>query len=587
MKFLRNLLASILGCIIALGVLFFMFLIFVSLAGSQDNTITVRDKSVLEIGIDQPLKDYGGKFDFTDFGMKYEKYDGLNHMLEAIEQAKTDTKIQGISINSSYLPAGMAQARAIRNALNDFKSSGKFVYAYGDFYSQKDYYLASVADSVFVNPVGDIDFKGLSSEVLFFKDLQEKTGVKLEVIRHGKYKSAVEPFLDNKMSPENRHQISELLFSVWNSMLEDISDSRSIVPDSLNSIADDLAARTPIMALNAKMIDRIAYFDEYESSLKLAGGIKEDEKLEYISMQEYAEYAAKKVKKTGKDKIAVIYAEGEIVYGEGGKDYVGQGIIIKALKKARKDDKVKAIVLRINSPGGSALASDIIWREVEITKRDKPVVVSMGNLAASGGYYIASGADKIFAEPTTITGSIGVFGMLPNFKELADRMGIHAEHVVTNNQALGYSVFQPLSEEYAEVTKESIENIYSTFINHVADGREMTEEEVDSIAQGRVWSGAEALEIGLVDEIGGLEKAVEYAAEVGGTKEYTVQDFPVYTTNIQDIMDKFIGVSIAKSKEDILKEEIGEQAYQILQKIKVLSRQKGVQARLPFELIMH
>ncbi|MGS2762221.1 signal peptide peptidase SppA [Sinomicrobium sp. M5D2P9] len=587
MKFLRNLLASVLGCFIALGVLFFMFLIFVSLAGSQDNVITVRDKSVLEIGIDQPLRDYGGKFDFTDFGMKYEKYDGLNHILEAIEQAKTDTKIKGISISSSYLPAGMAQTKAIRNALNDFKSSGKFVYAYGDFYSQKDYYLASVADSVFVNPVGDIDFKGLSTEVLFFKDLQEKSGIKLEVIRHGKYKSAVEPFLDNKMSAENRHQISELLLSVWNSMLEDISDSRGILPDSLNSIADDLGARTPAMALYAKLIDRIAYFDEYESSLKLASGIKQDEKLECISMREYSEYAAKKVKKTGKDKIAVIYAEGEIVYGEGSKDYVGQGIIVKALKKAREDDKVKAIVLRINSPGGSALASDIIWREVEITKKDKPVVVSMGNLAASGGYYIASGADKIFAEPTTITGSIGVFGMLPNFKELADRMGIHAEHVVTNDQALGYSIFQPLSEEYAEVTKESIENIYSTFIGHVADGREMTEEEVDFIAQGRVWSGTEALEIGLVDEIGGLEKAVEYAAEVGGTKEYTVQDFPVYTTNIQDIMDKFIGVSIGRSKEEILKEEIGEQAYQILQKIKVLSGQKGVQARLPFELIMH
>ena len=587
MKFLRNLLASILGCIIALGVLFFMFLIFVSLVGSQDNVITVPDKSVLEIGIDQPLKDYGGKFDFTDFGMKYEQYDGLNHMLKAIEQAKTDTKIKGISINSSYLPAGMAQARAIRNALNDFKSSGKFVYAYGDFYSQKDYYLASVADSVFVNPVGDIDFKGLSSEVLFFKDLQEKTGVKLEVIRHGKYKSAVEPFLDNKMSPENRHQISELLFSVWDSMLEDISGSRGVDPDTLNSIADKLGARTPVMALNAKLVDRIAYFDEYESSLKLAGGIKEGEELEYINMKEYAEYAAKKVKKIGKDKIAVIYAEGEIVYGEGGKDYVGQGIIVKALKKAREDDKVKAIVLRINSPGGSALASDIIWREVEITKRDKPVVVSMGNLAASGGYYIASGADKIFAEPTTITGSIGVFGMLPNFKELADRMGIHAEHVVTNDQALGYSVFQPLSEKYAEVTKESIENIYSTFINHVADGREMTEEEVDSIAQGRVWSGAEALEIGLVDEIGGLEDAIAYAAETGGTGKYTVQDFPVYTTSIQDIMDKFIGVSITRSKEEILKEEIGEEAYRILQKIKVLSRQKGVQARLPFELIMH
>lgn len=586
MKFLRNLLASVLGCFIALGVLFFMFIIFISLAGSQDNVVTVPDKAILEVSIDKPLSDYGGKFDFTDFGMKFEKYDGLNHYLAAIKNAKNDDKIKGISINSNYLPAGMAQTKALRDALEDFKTSGKFVYAYGDFYSQKDYYLASVADSVFVNPVGDIDFKGLSSEVLFFKDLQEKSGVKFEVIRHGKYKSAVEPFLSNEMSPDNRHQISELLFSVWNSMLDGIAETRGLESDRLNDIADTLGARTPAMALEVNLVDRIAYFDEYETSLKNAGALEQDKDVEYVSLREYAEYAAKKSKKSGKDKIAVIYAEGEIVYGEGGKELVGQGIVVKALKKAREDDKVKAIVLRINSPGGSALASDIIWREIEITKRNKPVVVSMGNLAASGGYYIASGADKIYAEPNTITGSIGVFGMLPNFKELADRMGIHSEYVTTNEQSLGYSVFQPLSEDYERVTRESIENIYSTFVGHVADGRDMTREEVDAIGQGRVWSGTEALEIGLVDEIGGLEDAVAYAAETGGTTDYTIQDFPVYTTSVQDIMDKFIGVSIGKTKEEILKEEIGEQAYRVLQNIKVLSAQKGAQARMPFELII-
>lgn len=586
MKFLRNLLASILGCLVAFGVLFLMLLIFAALAGSQENVINVSRNSILEIGLNEPLKDYGGRFDFTDFGMKFEKYDGLNHILEAIKKAKADDDIKGISIKSSYLPAGMAQVRAIRDAVKDFKTSGKFVYAYGDFYTQKDYYLASVADSVFVNPVGDIEFKGLASEVLFFKDLQEKSGVKLEVIRHGKYKSAVEPFLDNKMSPENREQISELLSSVWNSMLEDIAASRKVHTDALDVIADDLDARTPPKALEAQLIDRIAYIDEYETSLKNACGLGDEDDLKYVATAEYAEYVAKKNKKAGKDRIAVIFAEGDIVYGEGSKDYVGQGLITKALKKAREDDKVKAIVLRVNSPGGSALASDIIWREIEITKEEKPVIVSMGNLAASGGYYIAAGADRIFAEPNTITGSIGVFGMLPNFKQLADRWGINAEQVVTNKQALGYSVFEPLSEEYREVTKESIENVYDTFVGHVAEGRDMSTDEVDRIAQGRVWSGREALEIGLVDEIGGLGDAIGYAAETAGTKEYAVENYPVYTTSINEIMDKFIGVSVTRSTESALKEEIGEEAYGILQKIKVLSQQKGVQARLPFELIV-
>ncbi|RAV27921.1 signal peptide peptidase SppA [Sinomicrobium soli] len=587
MKFLRNLLASILGCVIAFGVFFVMFLIFISLAGSQEKAISVPETSVLLLEIDKPLKDYGGKFDFTDFGVNFEQYDGLNRILRAIDAAAEDDRIKGISIRNNYLPAGMAQTGALREALEAFKASGKFVYAYGDVYAQKDYYLASVADSVFVNPVGDIDFKGLASEVLFFKDLQEKTGVKLEVIRHGKYKSAVEPFLDNEMSPQNREQISELLFSLWNTMVEDISVSRGLSAGTLNTLADTLGARTPDMALRAGLVDRIAYLDEYESSLKAACGLEADKDLEYVELRDYSEYAARQSSAYGKDRIAVVYAEGEIVYGDGNKDLVGQGIILESLQKAREDDRVKAVVLRINSPGGSALASDIIWREVAVTKKEKPVVVSMGNLAASGGYYIAAGADKIYAEPTTITGSIGVFGMLPNVKELAGRMGINAEHVVTNSQALGYSAFQPLSEAYRKVTTESIEHIYETFVHHVAEGRDMKVEDVDAIAQGRVWSGAEAVEIGLVDEIGGLNEAVAYAAGEAGTEAYVTVDYPVYSTSIQDVMDKFIGVSVTKGREQILREEIGEEGYRVLQAIRVLAQQKGVQARLPYELVVY
>ncbi|WP_461534401.1 signal peptide peptidase SppA [Sinomicrobium sp.] len=587
MKFLRNLLASVLGCLIAFGVFFVMLLIFVSLAGSQEQVINVPETAVLQLEIDGQLKDYGGKFDFTDFGVNFEKYDGLNRILQAIDAAAEDDRIKGISIRNNNFQAGIAQTGALREALEAFKATGKFVYAYGDVYAQKDYYLASVADSVFVNPVGDIDFKGLASEVLFFKDLQEKTGIKLEVIRHGKYKSAVEPFLDNKMSPQNREQVSELLFSLWNTVIEDISVSRGIPAETLNTIANTLGARTPAMALQEGLVDRIAYLDEYESSLKEACGLEGDKEVKYVKLKDYSEYTATKSKVYGKDRIAVIYAEGEIVYGKGNKDVVGQGVILESLRKARKDDKVKAVVLRINSPGGSALASDIIWREVEVTKKEKPVVVSMGNLAASGGYYIAAGADKIYAEPTTITGSIGVFGMLPNIKELAERMGVNAEHVLTNSQALGYSPFQPLSDSYRQVTTESIEHIYKTFVGHVAKGRGMKTEDVDAIAQGRVWSGAEALEIGLVDEIGGLNDALAYAAEEAGMDEYVTVDYPVYSTSVQEVMDTFIGVSVTGGKEQIIKEEIGEEGYRVLQAIKQLTQQKGVQARLPYELVIY
>ncbi|SFT15307.1 protease-4 [Zhouia amylolytica] len=581
MKFLRNLLASILGTLVALGIIFMVFLIFIAFAGNQEAIIPVKDNSVLQISLSQPLKDYGGKYNFVDFEYKFENYDGLNNVIDAIHFAKEDDKIKGVSIYSKVFMGGTAQAKAIRDALADFKESGKFVYAYGDFYTQKDYYLASVADSVFLNPVGEMDFRGLSSEVLFFKDIQEKSGVKMEVIRHGKYKSAVEPFLADEMSEANREQISELLGSVWSSVKSDIASSRGISVAQLDAFADELAARTPQMALDNGFVDALMYHSDYEVMLKRAIGGNVLDDVEYVSVAEYAEHASKKKKSFGKDKIAVIYAQGEIGYGKGDDNIIGQGIMIEALKEARENEKVKAIVLRVDSPGGSALASDIIWNEIELTKAVKPVVVSMGNLAASGGYYIAAGGQRIFAEPSTITGSIGVFGVVPNVHELAERWGINAEQVNTNKQSTMYSLFEPMTEDFKKVTTEGIEQVYQTFLERVAEGRNMEVSEVDRIAQGRVWSGSEALEIGLVDEIGGLDDAVAYAAELVEVSDYAVRNYPEYEINLDKVFARF---GLAQSKEDIIKEEIGAEAYQVYKKLKMMLQQKGIQARIPFEM---
>ncbi|SHJ73389.1 signal peptide peptidase SppA [Pseudozobellia thermophila] len=584
MKFLRNLLAAILGCIIAFGIVFVMFFVFVSILGSAEDTVTVKDNSVLELQLQQPISDYVGDNALDPFaGGFFEQNQGLDEILHAISVAKDDKDIRGISINNNFIMAGLAQTQAIRKALEDFKESGKFIYTYGDFYTQKDYYLASVADSVFLNPVGVLDFRGLSSEVLFFKDLQEKTGVKIEVIRHGKYKSAVEPFIANEMSEANRSQIQELLGSLWNSMIGDISKGRNIGPDDLNTIADTLGGRSPEYALASGLVDDIVFFDQYEGKLRKALGLGEDKDLNVVRLQDYVIRSNKKALKKGKDKVAVVFAQGEILYGEGGPDVIGQGIINKALIDAREDDDVKAIVLRVNSPGGSALTSDIIWREVELTKKVKPVVVSMGNVAASGGYYISVGADKIFAEPTTITGSIGVFGTVPNMAGLAEDIGINAEQVGTNKNSVEYSLFEPMDDGFRSVVQEGIESTYRTFLQRVAQGRNISVQEADSLAQGRVWSGVDAQRIGLVDELGNLEDAIAEAAEMAELTEYGIKKFPKYKSGLERFMEDLGGAS-AKVKNDIIEDEIGIEAYSILKEVKRAMQQKGVQARMPFVL---
>ncbi|MBT8183482.1 MAG: signal peptide peptidase SppA [Eudoraea sp.] len=582
MNFLRNLLAAILGCLVAFGVLCLMLMIFISLA-SADEGIVVKDKSVLELQLQSPISDYTGNNKADPFAGLFEESIGLDEILHAISMAKEDKRISGISINGNFLIAGMAQTQAIRKALDDFKASGKFVYAYGDFYMQKDYYLSTVADSIFLNPVGAMDFKGLVAEVLYLKDLQEKSGVKMEVIRHGKYKSAVEPFLSNEMSEDNRTQIRELISSLWNSMVDDISEARGISAQKINQIADTLGGRTPEFAVKSGLVDDLLYADQYEGIIKKATGVAPEEDQSYVAMTDYIFEAKKKKKYKGKDEVAVIFAQGEIFYGEGGPNIIGQGIITKALRKAKDDEDVKAIVLRVNSPGGSALTSDIIWREVELLKQSKPVVVSMGDVAASGGYYIAVGANKIFAEPTTITGSIGVFGTIPNISELAGNIGINAEQVGTNENSVDYSLFEPMTNEFRTQLQEGIASTYSTFLQRVASGRGISIAQADSLAQGRVWSGTDALRLGLVDELGGLDAAIAAAAELAELESFSVRKLPRYKSGLTRFLEEFGGAS-ASRKTDFIREELGEEAHLIFQQVKSAMKQKGIQLRMPFTL---
>ena len=588
MRFLGNVLATIVGLFVFSIIAFFGLIIIGAAAGSGDDTVKVKNNSVLELDLSKVTLDYAGKTNYKDFNYFEAHHDGVTDILNAIEVAKSDKKIKGISILNNQSQLGLAQNKAVRDKLEEFKKSGKFVYAYSNYYSQSEYYLNSVADQVYLNPMGEVDFKGLSSEIIYMKDLQEKSGVKMEVIRHGKYKSAVEPFLAQEMSPENREQMTVLLNSVWNTIVEDIAKSRKLSIAQLNAIANSLGARTPELALANKLVDKVAYEDEYHDMIRAKLKLDKKEKYDIVSITDYAKTAASTVEDyTKTDIIAVIYAQGEIAGGEGDVNVIGEGSIKRSLQEARENDDVKAIVLRVNSPGGSALTSELIWREIEITKKTKPVVVSMGNYAASGGYYIAANADRIFAEPNTITGSIGVFGMLPNMTQLGKNIGINAEQVKTHENASGYSIFEPIDENFKGYILESIEKTYATFLQRVAVGRKMKTEDVDAIAQGRVWTGVDAQKLGLVDEIGGLDDAIKYAAKLGKTDSYRTENFPEYEKSFEDLLANFTGMAMFKTKEQLLKEQLGEEGFQMLEQIKRIKSRKGIQAMMPYEIEIH
>ncbi len=588
MNFLKRVLSTIVGIGVFTGLCLFLLIAIAAISGSDnDNKVIVKENSVLALDLTDAIADYEGQFDYGEWAFLFQddkKHNGLFDIINAITYAATDNNIEGISIKNLQLSAGMAQTKALRDALLEFKASGKFILAYSDGMGQKEYYLSSVADAIYLNPVGGLDFKGLATEILYYKDFQDKYGLKMEVIRHGKYKSAVEPYLTQEMSDANREQISVFLNSIWAEMKYEISESRNISVSELHNIADNLLARSPEKAVNSKLIDKLLYADEFETEIKTKLGLVAEDDYNSVDIYDYAKHSKSKnlIKNLKiKDRIAVIYAQGQIMYGEGNEKIIGQGVINESLKKAREDDNIKAIVLRINSPGGSALASDLIWREIERTKAVKPVIVSMGNLAASGGYYIACNADTIIAEPNTITGSIGVFGTLPNAHGFITDIGINSEQVSTNKNSITYSVFEPMSNAQHDVMKEGVVAIYNTFIDRVANGRNMTPEAVNNIAQGRVWTGADALKIGLVDELGGLDLALERAAEAAELTTYRTKEFPVYEKDLEDMVQDF---GVMKSEAEILEDALGTYHYNILNRIKEMSQVKGTQMLLPYTI---
>ena len=540
MNFLKSFFVSILGTLTALGLFFVILLLFISgiasIMNAPSGLTSIKQNSVLDLNLNYPVVDRAPNFDeFQRFLGLEDEVLGLPDILSAIDKARDNSSINGIRLRTDFISAGWAQTRSIRNALNRFKESGKFIYAYGDLYTQKGYYLASVSDSIFLNPVGILEFKGLASEVLYYKDFQEEYGVKMEVIRHGKYKSAVEPYLENEMSADNRYQIKTLLNDIWETVREEIGEARDLKSKTIDDIINNQRLVVPEDGVNETLIDALVYEDDFDESIKTALEISSSQKTNLASIRQLNN-ASSTYNTDIKDRIAVVFARGPIIYGEGTENMIAQGVFVETLQELADDDWIKAVVLRVESPGGNALTSDLLWRAIENLKSKKTVFVSMGNVAASGGYYIAAGADKIYADPLSITGSIGVFASLPNIHGMTKKLGINAQTVETHQNALGYSFFQPLSETFKQRTIKSIENTYNTFKQRVIDGRGLTSAEVESIAQGRVWSGKQAMNVGLVDHLGGLQDAIIAAAKAANIENYNIVNYPKFEEDLESVL---------------------------------------------------
>ena len=593
-QFFKFLFASCLGTALALLLLAFIgFSMLAGLAGktTEGKKVAVKANSVLDLDFKTLIPEKTNNVPMDPFNLGQQSVLGLTDMVAAIRHAKDDPDIKGIYINATYIMAGKATSATLRAALEDFKSSGKFIVSYANYYTQGAYYLASVSDSILLNPVGAVDFRGYSSMIAFYKGLLDKLDVQMKIFYAGKFKSATEPFRLDKMSDENRLQVREYLAALYGIFISDVAASRKIPEDELRRIADRFDGRSAETALQARLIDRIAYEDEAFSLIKKKIGLEDKDKLNRISIEDYFENRAKKFDFSTKDKIAVVYAEGTIRDGDRGEPgdiYDGQYVSI--LRGIRKDDAVKAVVLRINSPGGSVLASENILREVQLCRKaGKPVVVSMGDLAASGGYYIACQADSIFAEPGTITGSIGVFGMIPILqKTMKDNLGITYDTVRTGKYSAFGTPFYDFSPEESAIIQTRIESIYEDFLKKVAEGRHKTRDQVHEIAQGRVWPGVKARQIGLVDDIGGLDRAIAAAAKLSGVEKYRTSEFPRTKTGFEQLIDQ---LTHQKDKDDnikaaLIRSELGD-LYPAYKTLRDIRRNQGIQARLPYELIIN
>lgn len=578
------LLATIIGGIL---LLFLSVVIILSFASLSEPKTIIADNSILKIDLSTVIHERTVDNPFASLSPLTNQSAGLglNNIRTALKQAKADPKISGIYLNGGIPLAGHASLREVRNALIDFKESGKFIYGYSEILTQKGLYLSSVADSTLVNPEGFMEWKGLSASVTYYQEALDKLGLKPEVLRAtgNKFKSAVEPYLRQDMSESNRLQLSTLLNSVWDNYLGEISRSRNISIEDLNNMADNYGLTNPKIALEKGLIDGTAYYDQVMDILVKATGNSEPKDLQFIGLKKYIKTIDIENGSYKSDRIAVIIAQGDIVSGEGDEYSIGSDRISKAIRKARNNDKVKAVVLRINSPGGSALASEIIWREVELTQQVKPVVASMGDLAASGGYYIACYADTIVAQPNTITGSIGAFGLYMTGEELMhDKLGVNIETVKTNTYADLGTFDRPLSDSERGLLIASVDQIYGTFKERVSKGRNMSIDMVDSVGQGRVWSGKDALELGLVDVLGGLDDAIAIAKDMAGIEgEYRIVEYPELENPIEKLIQDFTGGMQAKVMED----KLGELSryFDLLEKSKSM---QGLQTRLEYDLII-
>ena len=556
----------------------------------NDQTVTIKGQSLLLLKLDGKIVERKSNNPFEDLelpGLKTASTTGLNQIFSCIEKAKTDDRIKGIFLELSDISSGFATVEEIRNALIDFKTSGKFIYTYSDMISQKAYYLATVSDSLIMNPMGMFDFRGLSAEHTFFKKALDKFGIEMQVVRgrNNKFKSAVEPYLLDKMSDASRIQTSVYLNSIWSHILKGISEKRAIPVDSLNAYADGVMTfQNAEVSLKHKFFDNLKYKDQVLADFRKLTGLGPNDEIPVVSVSEY-EKVPKQIDHNGlaKDRIAIIYAEGEIDSGTDGSYQIDSKEVSKGIREARTDTAIKAIVLRVNSPGGSAYGSEVIWREVMLAQKVKPVVVSMGDYAASGGYYIACGADAILASPTTITGSIGVFGTIPNLSGLlSDKIGITFDNVSTNAHSDMPSMTRKMTPFETNLMQRYVESTYDTFISHVAIGRKKTTTSVDSIGQGRVWSGSSGISNGLVDKLGGLNDAIKLAASKAGIQHYRIKELPKQKDTFEELMKSFS----TKIQVSILKSNIGD-TYYLWENLARESRANGIYARLPYNLVIN
>ncbi|RKR85228.1 protease-4 [Mucilaginibacter gracilis] len=584
-QFFKFVFATIVGLALTFVLLIFLLIGIVSVATS-DKPVDVPSNSVLRIALTMPINERtpdNPLAGLSFLGFDDNKTIGLNDILANIRKAKTDSHIKGIFLDESYVQSGQATTEEVRNALIDFKKSGKFIVAYSEIYTQSFYYLASVADKVYMNPKGIFELHGFSSQVMFYKGALDKLGIDMQIIKVGTYKSAVEPFFLTKMSDANRLQVNAYLGSMYDHFLTGISQSRHINKDSLANIANNLLVQNPEDAVKYKLLDGLKYKDELLDELKQRTGTSKKSNVKSVNIADYTKAGDDKdTSDNASSRIAIVYASGEISGGEGDDNTIGSEKLSKTLRQVRLDDNVKAVVLRVNSPGGSSLASDVIWREVLLTKKVKPVIVSMGDYAASGGYYIACAADSIYAEPNTVTGSIGIFAMLPNMQKFFnDKLGLTFDGVKTGKFADLGDVSRPLTEEERMILQNQVNRGYDTFTQAVADGRHKTQAYINSIGQGRVWTGSQAIKIGLVDKLGNINDAVKSAAKKANIKTYSIVPYPEQTSKFKNI-GKSLSVEVRAA---MVKSELGDN-YQYYNQVKQTVQRSGVQMRMPYDVVI-